>query len=39
MKFESAPKPRLTDESYRENYLSEDITIDERLKMVAEKNL
>ena len=37
MKFESAPKPRLTDESYRENYLSKNITLDERLKMVAEK--
>ena len=39
MKMESAPKPRLTNESYRENYLSEDISIDERLETVSYTHL
>lgn len=38
MRHEAAPKPRLTDASYKPNYLSDDITMEERLKMVAEKN-
>ena len=38
MKMESAPKPRLKDNSYRLNYLNEEITLEERLKMVADKN-
>jgi len=38
MRHESAPKPRLTAESYKENYLSDDITIEERLAMVAKKD-
>ena len=33
-KWESAPKPRLTDKSYRDGYLSESITMEERLEMV-----
>ena len=37
MKWESAPKPRLTDKSYRANYLSDGITQDERLQMVKRK--
>jgi glycine amidinotransferase len=37
MKMESAPKPRLTDDSYRENYLNDEITLDERLNMVAKR--
>jgi glycine amidinotransferase len=32
MKFESAPKPRLTKDSYRENYLNSEITIEDRLR-------
>lgn len=38
MKMEAAPKPRLTDASYKLGYLSDAITIEDRLKMVAEKN-
>jgi glycine amidinotransferase len=38
MKMEAAPKPRLTDASYKLGYLNDSITIEERLKMVAEKN-
>ena len=38
MRHEAAPKPRLTDASYKENYLSDDITSDERLAMVARKD-
>ena len=37
MKWESAPKPRLTDKSYRFNYLSEGISNQERLEMVKRK--
>ena len=36
MRWESAPKPRLTDKSYNQGYLHEGITMDERLKMVAD---
>ena len=36
--MEAAPKPRLTDASYKLGYLCDSITIEERLKMVAEKN-
>ena len=38
MRHEAAPKPRLTNASYKENYLSDDITSDERLAMVARKD-
>ena len=37
MKMESAPKPRLTGDSYRENYLNDEITVNERLEMVAKR--
>ena len=35
--METAPKPRLTDSSYRENYLNDEISLDERLDMVAKR--
>ena len=38
MRWEAAPKPRLTDDSYKAGYLSEDITIEERLRMVAARD-
>lgn len=38
MRWEAAPKPRLTDASYKSGYLRESITMEERLRMVAEKN-
>ena len=38
MRHEAAPKPRLTDASYKPNYLSDDVTIEERLEMVANKD-
>ncbi len=38
MRHESAPKPRLTNSSYKKNYLSDSISIEERLEMVAKKN-
>lgn len=38
MRHEAAPKPRLTDRSYKPDYLSENITIEERLDMVARKD-
>ena len=38
MKWEAAPKPRLSDASYKMGYLSEGITMDERLAMVADRN-
>lgn len=34
MRWEAAPKPRLLDETYKQGYLSEGITEEERLKMV-----
>ena len=37
MKWETAPKPRLTEKSYRPNYLSEGISNEERLEMVKRK--
>jgi glycine amidinotransferase len=37
MRWESAPKPRLTDEDYRKDYLSDTIGIEKRLKWMAEK--
>ena len=37
MKWEAAPKPRLTNKSYRDNYLSEGISDEERLEMVKRK--
>jgi len=37
MIWEAAPKPRLTDESFRVGWLDESISDDERLKMVAAK--
>ena len=38
MRWEAAPKPRLTDASYKAGYLSEDVSIEERLRMVAAKD-
>ncbi|UCH21340.1 MAG: serine/threonine protein kinase [Deltaproteobacteria bacterium] len=38
MKWEAAPKPRLTDADYKLDYLSDKITAEERLKWTAEKN-
>ena len=38
MRWEAAPKPRLTDTSYKPGYLNDSITIEERLKMVADRN-
>ena len=37
MKWETAPKPRLAKDSFRENYLNEKITLDERYQWVKEK--
>ena len=37
MRHESAPKPRLTNEDYRNDYLSEKISIEKRLKWTEEK--
>ena len=36
-RHEAAPKPRLTDADYRPDYLSEAITLDQRLRWTAEK--
>ena len=36
MKHESAPKPRLTDKDYHKNYLSDEVSIEQRLEW-AEK--
>ena len=37
MKWETAPKPRLTEKSYRKDYLNDEITLDERYEWVAKK--
>lgn len=37
MRWEAAPKPCLTDRSYREGYLSRIMTIEDRLKLTAAK--
>jgi glycine amidinotransferase len=37
MRWEAAPKPRLTDEDYRPDYLSEKIGIEQRLKWMEAK--
>ena len=37
MRGEAAPKPRLTDASFRPGYFDNSITMEERYKMVAEK--
>ena len=37
MKWETAPKPRLTEKSYRKDYLNENITLDQRYEWVANK--
>jgi len=37
MRHEAAPKPRLTDEDYRPDYLSSDIGVAKRLQWTAEK--
>ncbi len=37
MRWEAAPKPRLTDKDYRADYLSDKIGIEKRLKWMAEK--
>ena len=36
MRWEAAPKPRLTDKSYNKGYLYDGITMEERLKRVAD---
>ena len=38
MRWEAAPKPRLTDESYKPGYLQRVMTIEERLKLTADKD-
>ena len=38
MRWEAAPKPRLTDESYKPGYLSRVMTIENRLKLTAAKD-
>jgi glycine amidinotransferase len=38
MRWEAAPKPRLTDSSFKTDYLNDSISMEERLKMVAEKS-
>ena len=38
MRWESAPKPRLMDASYKEDYLSRVMTIEDRLKLTAAKD-
>jgi glycine amidinotransferase len=38
MRWEAAPKPRLTDRSYKENYLNRIMTIEDRLKLTAAKD-
>ena len=38
MRMEAAPKPRLTDASYKAGYLSDEITLERRLEMVASKD-
>lgn len=37
MRWESAPKPRLTDEDYRQDYLSDKIGVEKRLEWTEEK--
>ncbi len=38
MRWEAAPKPRLTDADYKADYLSDGVTIEQRYKWMAEKN-
>jgi len=38
MRWEAAPKPRLTDRSYKEGYLSRVMTLEDRLKLTAAKD-
>lgn len=38
MKWEAAPKPRLTDGTYKLGYTDDDVPIEQRLKWVSEKN-
>jgi len=38
MRWETAPKPRLTDRSYKEGYISRVMTIEDRLKLTAAKD-
>ena len=37
MRHETAPKPRLTDADYHMNYLSEDVSIEQRLQWAEKK--
>ena len=39
MRWESAPKPRLTDSSYKSNYLPEGITEEERYKKIENRDM
>ena len=39
MRWESAPKPRLTDSSYKSNYLSDGITEEERYKKIENRDM
>ena len=38
MRWEAAPKPRLTNRSYKEGYISRIMTIEDRLKLTAAKD-
>lgn len=38
MRWEAAPKPRLTEADYKPDYLSDTITVEQRLQWTAEKN-
>ena len=38
MRWEAAPKPRLTDADYKPGYVDDDVPEEQRLKWVAEKN-
>ncbi len=38
MRWEAAPKPRLIEATYKAGYLSDDITVEQRLEMVAAKD-
>lgn len=38
MRWEAAPKPKMSNESYKPGYLSEEITIEERLRLVEQRD-
>ena len=39
MRWEAAPKPRLTSSTYKKNYLPEGITIEERYKKIEDRDM